>query len=206
MSEKIYVASMNLRGTWALPPKDAVRVNVTSAQSRSSLFRLELSPMNIKVNNLDGKEYFCFENYWQAGKRYEGLDDAKSLEKQSFWWKSQTSGKRRYPLGKGRRVTHAVFPGFESLDYIDSRKKVYVPLYIDAVKSASCIKLLQETSKTKSIVVYDFDGPRDENGMPTCLEMTDELFREKLNDPTHPFGHGYIVAALIKGMDVLKLL
>lgn len=49
----------------------------------------------------------------------------------------------------------------------------------------------------KRVIIYDFDGPRDEDRAPLCLSLTLELLHEKINDPRHPFGHGYIVGALL---------
>jgi hypothetical protein len=51
------------------------------------------------------------------------------------------------------------------------------------------------------MVIYDFDGPRDADGNPECLEVTAELLREKINDISFPFGHGYVVASLIANID-----
>ena len=56
-----------------------------------------------------------------------------------------------------------------------------------------------ERAKTETVVVYDFDGPRLPDGTPTCLPLTRELLVEKINDTTYPFGHGYVVAALLAG-------
>lgn len=149
------------------------------------------------------KDFSCFENYWQSGKRYEGLDTSDDVEKQLKWWKSKVSGKRRYPLGKGKKILYGIYPelGFnDPLDYIQSRKKVYLPLYIEAVKDSSAIQDLRKMLEKKSITIYDFDGPRFDDGTPTCLELTESLFYEKLNDPKFPFGHGYIVAVLVAGI------
>ena len=58
----------------------------------------------------------------------------------------------------------------------------------------------KEVEDGKDIVVYDFDGPRLPGGKVTCLEVTKELIQEKINDPTFPFGHGYIVSAWLIGI------
>lgn len=202
MLNKVYIASMNLRGSWAKSPPNSKKVNVTSAQSKSSAFRLQLSPMHVTVDPYTNG-FHCLENYWQSGKRYEGLTDPINIRKQLDWWKSQSSGKRKYPLGKGKRVLHAIFSELEfndPLDYISSREKVYIPLYVEAVKDSPVLKDLRKILETSSITIYDFDGPRLADGTPTCLELTEDLFYEKLNDPTFPFGHGYIVGALLKDM------
>ena len=49
----------------------------------------------------------------------------------------------------------------------------------------------------KNITIYDFDGPRTEDGGVLCLEVDKEMVKEKLNDIRHPFGHGYVVACAI---------
>lgn len=58
----------------------------------------------------------------------------------------------------------------------------------------------KQVENGKDIVVYDFDGPRLSNGKVTCLELTVDLLREKINDTSFPFGHGYIVASWFKGI------
>ena len=50
----------------------------------------------------------------------------------------------------------------------------------------------------KDIVVYDFDGPRNPDG---CDEVSVDLLREKIEDTRFPFGHGYIVAGLLAGIE-----
>ena len=195
---KVWICSMNMRGKWAPLPEGAKRVNVTSAQSKSSLYRLAFSPMT----TTGYKGFNCFENYWQSAKRYEGLTDDSSLKEQEEWWKKQTKGKRRYPKGKRKRVLHADFPEHGPLQYVESRKLVYVPEYYDMIKDNSVLKNLQDVYKNgQSIAVYDFDGPRTEDGEPTAEEITLDFLRKKIEYVTHPFGHGYVVAAAIKGYE-----
>ena len=69
--------------------------------------------------------YYCFENYWQSGKVYENI----SIVKTKRWWKELKQPKRRYPNSKGNKVLYAIFDSdvSEQMDYITSRKKVYVP-------------------------------------------------------------------------------
>ena len=52
----------------------------------------------------------------------------------------------------------------------------------------------------ENLIVYDFDGPRTKDGTVTCLEVTPELLKEKIEDTRFPFGHGYVVAASIAGI------
>ena len=196
---EMYIASMNMRGKWAESPEGCQRINVTSSQAKNSKNRLAFSPMTPVENGYKG--YYCFENYWQAGKRYKGLEKPEDLQKQDKWWKSQTKGFRRYPKGKGLMIKYAEYPGFNyQLDYINSRKEVYVPEYYNLVKDNLVLNnLLNEVKNGKCIVVYDFDGSRLDNGDVTCLRVTNELLREKLNSSKSPFGHGYIIAGILAG-------
>ena len=90
------------------------------------------------------------------------------------------------------------------MDYITSRKKVYVPEYYNLIKNREMIKYWKNILKTHDITVYDFDGPRTPNGDVNCLEITKELLIEKINDTSFPFGHGYIVAGCIAGINPTK--
>lgn len=68
-SGKVFIAIMNLRRELYLLPENYKRVNVTSAQSKESAYRLAFSLMT-KIKNRY-KCFYYFENYWQSGKRYE---------------------------------------------------------------------------------------------------------------------------------------
>lgn len=147
----------------------------------------------------DYKNFYCFENYWQSGKRYE---DIKDIDKQVKWWQKQKKGCRRYPPGKEKKVKYAVFPGYnEPLLYIQSRKLVYVPEYYNLICDIPLLTELKNNVKNgECYAIYDFDGPRNLDGEPIINEVTLELIKKKINDPTYPFGHGYIVAAAISGI------
>jgi len=195
---KVYIGSMNMRGEWAsLINKNSKRINVTSAQSKKSKYRLAFSPMTPIKEGYKG--YYCFENYWQSGKRYEGIDDITVTS----WWKKQKKGRRRYPKGKGKLIKYAEFPGFsKALDYIPSRKLVYVPEYFNLIHDLPLVKQLkQDVSDGMSYSIYDFDGPRTFDGNPTIKEVTVDFLRKMINNPKYPFGHGYVVAAIISGIE-----
>ena len=194
---QVFIASMNMRGKWAECPKHYKKVNVTSAQQTSCKYRIDFSPMSAYHNGY--KEFYCFENYWQAGKCYQDIDRDKQLE----WWKKQKKGYRRYPNSKGKKVLYAKFPGLPPLYYIDSRKQVYVPEYYNIIKDCYSLKELKtRQEKGEIIVIYDFDGPRNDDGTPTMEEVTLELLKEKINGSKHPFGHGYIIAAELAGIAI----
>ena len=199
---KIYIASMNLRGEWGkkIDP-ESITVNCTSAQSKASKNRRDFSPMT----QIEGgyKGYWNFESRWQSGKIFEGIDEKES----KAWWKKQDSPKRRYPKGKGKKILCARFEGYEGdMDYITARKEVYVKEYYNLIKDREMTlhwkKMLNEG---KNITIYDFDGPRTEDGGVLCLEVDKEMVKEKINDIRHPFGHGYVVACAISDIDTKEI-
>jgi len=201
---KVYLASMNLRGARAVKLNpESLNLNVTSAQRTLSLDRRDFSPMTPIEGGYMG--YWNFESRWQSGKIFEGIDEKVS----KAWWKAQLAAKRRYPKGKGKKILCARFEGYEErgdMDYVTSRKDVYCKEYYELIKNRERTlywkKLLEEG---EDITIYDFDGPRTEDKDVTCLELTEELIREKVNDLSVPFGHCYVVGMLLSGMDLSVL-
>ena len=56
----------------------------------------------------------------------------------------------------------------------------------------------------RDVTIFDFDGPRTPEGDVLCLELTEDLLKDKINDTRHPFGHGYVVASIIAGIPIEK--
>jgi hypothetical protein len=197
----VYIASMNLRGERGMPlDVNSLKLNVTSAQRTLSLDRRDFSPMTPIEGGYKG--YWNYESRWQSGKIYEGLDEKVVKD----WWKAQKEPKRRYPKGKGKAILCARFEGYEDkgdMDYITSRKEVYVKEYSELIKNRERTlywkKLLEQG---ESITIYDFDGPRNDDGSVTCLELTEQMVKDKVNDIRFPFGHGYIVGMLLSDMNI----
>ena len=200
----VYVAAKNMRGAWADRShlSNPFVVDVTSAQSKSGRFRVAFSPMHFGEPYASPEEgtFPNFEAYWQSLKQIEGLDEAKH----KAWWKGITSAKRRHPAIKKSRVLgakHKRFPG-QLMGYVESRKRVYVPDYHAMVapkKVVEELKAIQSEGK-RPIVVYDFDGPRTEDGKPICEKVDVEMLRRRIDDASKPFGHGFVVAALLAGI------
>lgn len=192
---------MNMRGIRAKPSfqnsengENLIIVNATSAQAKNNIDRLTFSPMTPIPGGYKG--YWNFESYWQSGKVWEGIDHKKSIK----WWKSQKVPRRRLIGTKGRKVLHAVF-GRIKYDYVQSRKNIYVSEYYRLIKHRVRLLALRAAVKSgKNVIVYDFDGPRDEVGNPICLEVNKKMLKKKINDTKYPFGHGYIIAGLLAGI------
>ena len=51
--------------------------------------------------------------------------------------------------------------------------------------------------------VVDFDGPRSSLHAPEIECVTQLLLEQKIKDLSHPFGHGYVVAAGLLGIKPL---
>ena len=198
---KVYIASMYLRGVRAVKlDPESLNLNVTSAQRKLSLDRRDFSPMTPIEGGYMG--YWNFESRWQSGKIFEGIDEKVS----KTWWKGQIVPRRRYPKGKGKRVLCARFEGYEDkgdMDYVTSRKEVYCKEYYELIKDRERTlywkKLLEEG---QNITIYDFDGPRNEDKSVTCLELSEEMLKEKVKDLSVPFGHCYVVGMVLNNMDL----
>jgi hypothetical protein len=198
---KVYIASMNLRGVRAVKlDPESLNLNVTSAQRKLSLDRRDFSPMTPIEGGYMG--YWNFESRWQSGKIFEGIDEKVS----KTWWKGQIVPRRRYPKGKGKKILCARFEGYEDrgdMDYVTSRKEVYSKEYYELIKGRERTlywkRLLEEG---QNITIYDFDGPRNEDKSVTCLELSEELLKEKVKDLSVPFGHSYVVGMVLNSMDL----
>lgn len=195
---------------------DMIKVNVTSAQRKNNDDRIAFSPMTPIPGSYHG--FYCFENFWQSGKRYQELGHLDSTEKLAdiAVWKGYQEPHRRHPKAKGLRPVDAVYPDIgisNGLTYIDSRKQVYVPYYYNDILTGQPagrerLKHYQELLKQgHNILVLDYDGPKLDPGTDDhivftrpCLKVTVELLKEKINDPRFQFGHGYVVAAAILGI------
>jgi hypothetical protein len=198
---KVFIASMDMRGKWAEKPDvpDLLTVNVTSSQSKNSANRLAFSPMTPVPGGYKG--FYNFEAYWQSGKVYQDIPKEATRN----WWKNVRQPKRRYPNSKGLKVLYAMFYDVNEgipMDYVTSRKRVYVPEYYQYIKDKDrASELRKEVDAGRNVIVYDFDGPRTASGGEiSCSECSLELLTEKINDTRHPFGHGYIVAGYLMGI------
>ena len=210
----------------------SLKLNVTSAQPHSSPSRAAFSPMtavpngfnpsslisahavgdlndqtcNPTTDSTDSTDKFhCFENWWQSLKVIEGVDKDKSDE----WWKKQTTPHRRFPNSKDKQKLYCLLNG-KQYNYVDSRKHIYVPFYQQYILSRKISQDSLQFYKDQldaghDVTVYDFDGPRLPDGPDkgiTCLELSNDLIQQKINDTLHPFGHGYVVAALLANFTI----
>lgn len=139
---------------------DAILADVTSG-AKNGLRKL--SPFyphgGIPVPFSEGYTATCVEAIWQGLKVFEGCDVDTSLF-QNDTMKGLKRTVRRFgkPLGH-RKGVH----GNELLGYIEARKQIYIPTYkwVLENKVADIIDRLREASKTKTIVLLDYDTNAD---------------------------------------------
>lgn len=139
---------------------DAILADVTSG-AKDGLKKL--SPFyphgGIPVPFSEGYTATCVEAIWQGLKVFEGCDVDTSLF-QNDTMKGLKRTVRRFgkPLGH-RKGVH----GNELLGYIEARKQIYIPTYkwVLENKVADIIDRLREASKTKTIVLLDYDTNAD---------------------------------------------
>jgi len=135
------------------------------------------------------------------------------------YWKWREKGMNnpyavRYPVGYNHR--HKCLYSLKDigddfyleLDYIEARKEIYVPLYLDSVVHEQKFQKLKKMLENENLLIIEVDGPHSES-MPYYKEKygveddfivgntilaTKENFDILLKDPKHPFGHGYCLA------------
>ena len=122
----------------------------------------------------------------------------------------------RYPVGYKYR--HECVCAFatnpdgtlsEPLDYIASIKRIYVPIYCQLAKITNSYHTLKQRLEAgENLLIIEVDGPHQESlgyyqqtyGVSEdfityhTMLVTVENIQIMLNDPKHPFGHGYCLA------------
>jgi len=160
---------------------DAILADVTSG-AKDDL--VKLSPFyphgNIPVPFSEGYTATCVEAIWQGLKVFEGADVDTSLF-QNGTMKGLKRTVRRFGKPHGHRKG---VNGTELLGYIEARKQIYIPTYrwVLENKVASIIERMKEASKTKTIVLLDYDTNAD------------------VEDARKPLSHASLIKAYIEGM------
>lgn len=95
------------------------------------------------------------------------------------------------------------------LGYIDSRKKIYLPIYMEAViREPEFWELYSRLQQGENLLIQEVDGPHQESlnyyqnkyGVEDNFIVQDSVQANErnlailLNDEKHPFGHGYCLA------------
>ena len=106
---------------------------------------------------------------------------------------------------------------FVRLSYVEARKKIYCAEYVRLCpKQADFQKMKSMVQKGRNILIAEIDGPpinQSYHGYPynkvsrvsPGLVLDEQVIRFLVEDERFPFGHGYVIGALLKGgQDWLK--
>lgn len=193
-----------------------------------------LSPYELKTD--DG---VLLENDWQFRKVYEEIPKSKQYysqyDKTVIWdyheelhydikedkilpefYKWQEKGFKckyaiRYPVGQHHRhkCLFSLSDNGKRLNYIESRKKTYLPKYVKAViKTKEWKQLKDRLYNGENLLIVEVDGPHseslqyykekynvDDNFIQyDTIEINKKNMEIMLNDDKHAFGHGYCLA------------
>lgn len=133
------------------------------------------------------------ENAWQFSKVYKKHLTEKYEPSQDYWdwalkgWSDNRA--HRYPMGKGSTPEYSYWDG-ERLDYIQGRKKIYVPLYAKAVVKTEGYKVLKnivDQDAVNGITLLDFDA-----NIPGNHDMS-----KTLNNPKKKMGHAFVLRMML---------
>lgn len=160
---------------------NAILADVTSS-AKDGL--VKLSPFyphgGIPVPFSEGYTATCVEAIWQGLKVFEGADvDIEMFKNDTMKNIKRTVRRFGKPLGH-RKGVH----GKELLSYIEARKQIYIPTYKWMLenKVAAIIERLKEASKTKTIVLLDYDTNAD------------------VENAKQPLSHASLIKAYVEGI------
>ena len=159
----------------------AILADVTSKATDSLV---KLSPFyphgGIPIPFSNGMTATCVEAIWQGLKVFENSDVDVCLFKNDTMKNIKRSVRKNgRPLGHRKGVN-----GSELLDYIEARKQIYIPTYRWMLenKVSSIIERMKEASKTKIIILLDYNTNQD------------------VDDASKPLSHAFLIKAYIEGI------
>jgi len=128
------------------------------------------------------------ENAWQYSKVYEC-----HLEDFDGWLKWAKEGwdniwAKRYPMGKGVKPEFHYWDG-EALDYIEARKRIYIPLFERAMRGSEAFAELKKLYEEGDILLTD----------PDVYDREDKSWKEIIEDPNKIMGHSFVLAMMLEG-------
>lgn len=195
-------ATVTVVHKWAkVPNQGNPGVQVIDTTSKSNDWRRDLSPFSLGPCNLYGGHVSQnMENAWQFAKVYkQHIKDGEPT--QDYWdWAKQgwaDEDAHRYPMGKGAVPEYSLWDG-RQLGYIEARKVIYGPLYVEAVqKTKGWAQLVQYYQTQSEIYLRDWDGwSMARHGMENLTQV--------LNNPRRKMGHAFVLKMLLEGDAALE--
>jgi len=207
-------------------------------------FEKEISPFYIgPVTSSDGVTANIFEIFWQCGKVYPCHDDNGTPKEDFFKWRNDFYSKKECSKDLMRHACKDL--GYEHkdtlylayydkdkkeyipLDYVESRKKVYIPEYCKLVYNTDSFKWLKSlVDEGKKVALVDFDAYNyyydsakgkmydyykdkcSKNGITCRVKEEDFVNIETLKDVVNfkylAAGHAVALKALLQGDIVIE--
>lgn len=166
--------------------------------------------------------YYSNTIIWQWQEEKHIIDNVIT-DKYQIWRSAGMNNKYpvRYPAGyRGRSscvgalwYNETMPNGSKYLDYITSRKKIYVPVYTNLVKQHPRFQDLKlRHLQGENLLIIDVDGPAQELAahyaeLGVTVEKSTVVvnvanMQALLNDPVRPFGHGYCLAMALLDINI----
>lgn len=180
---------------------DAILADVTSG-AKDGLRKL--SPFyphyGIPVPFSEGYTATCVEAIWQGLKVFESCDvDVRMFQNDTMKNIKRTVSRFGKPLGHRKGIK-----GTELLGYIEARKLIYIPTYKWMLenKVKDIIDRLREASKTKTIVLLDYDTNSDVENAKKPLSHASLI--KAYVEGTYPYGENKIKESKTKKPSTTK--
>ena len=184
------------------------------------------------------------ENRWQFSKVYKDvpkvnrkewshpaethIDNNGNYTPEFYAWRKKGINHNkavRYPVGFKHRSKclyalmdkpDGTIDEDNKLDYVESRKKIYIKEYCRLVKQHPKFKELKNRLENgENLLIIEVDGPHQESlnhykekyGVDdnfiqdNTIIVNEENIKFMLNDTKHPFGHGYCLAMALLDKD-----
>jgi hypothetical protein len=207
--EPIIIMTKGASPWWELSPyflKSDEGVIMENEWQFSKVYKV--SPKNTEKNSYNGRIS------WSQEEEIH-VDDKGNLTDAYFKWRERGFKHQewvRYPPGrKNMKLCVGSYRVGEPrlLTYLESRLKVYCPLYISQVrKQLKYQKIIQKLKEGKKILIIEVDGPRqndleyykqkynvgDDFIVNSTMIANSSNLAIMLQDPMNPFGHGYAFA------------
>lgn len=179
---------------YIIGPKDKYSIDpsipVINTTSHSTNWSRGLSPFVLGPCKLyDSYISKNVENGWQYAKVYKEYVDNNDNPTDNYfeWARNGWDNPKavRYPMGKGSVPLYSYWNG-NKLSYIDARKKIYIPLYTNALMNSPVLSnLIDFYRSNKDIALFDFDGYNYNK-----LGMS---INEVVNCESKIMGHGFVI-------------
>lgn len=189
---------VEIMAVYVCGPRNRNVKNYVSTVSRAAGWSRGLSPFYLGPCPLYGIYVsFNMENAWQYSKVYPKYADANGepLEEYFTWAQYGWNKKRadRYPMGRGAKPLYSYWDG-KKFGYVEARKKIYAPLYANAVEKTEAYRKLKELYDAGDLWLWDFDGYNHHD-----LGMS---YEDVINCEDRKMGHALVLAMMLDNQRV----